>query len=192
MPNARSGRRRLLKLTIVGGVLAAGVAAVPFAYAATAPPPPTGFVKICKAGATAAVTGSFQFTVSGVTGAVTVPVGACSKPGDSLIRAAQGRQDDDRCAVRAAHRPKDRQAVDFGQHHIEDHQRGRRQADRGERRPPVLRFDDPKSFSLQVHPDESKDFGIVVDDENRASISSSSEDTSSTDTPSAASSRMMS
>src|SRR5439155_318133 len=70
----------LLKLTIVGGVLAAGVAAVPFAYAATAPAPPTGFVKICKAGATAAVTGSFQFTVSGVTGAVTVPVGACSKP----------------------------------------------------------------------------------------------------------------
>lgn len=80
MSNARSGRRRLLKLTIVGGILTAGVAAVPFAYAATAPPPPTGFVKICKAGATAAVTGSFQFTVSGVTGAVTVPVGACSKP----------------------------------------------------------------------------------------------------------------
>src|SRR5438270_14069587 len=79
MSNARSGRRRLLKLTIVGGILTAGVAAVPFAYAATAPPPPTGFVKICKAGASAAVTGSFQFTVSGVAGTVPVPVGGCSK-----------------------------------------------------------------------------------------------------------------
>ena len=48
---AKMSRRRLLKMTVVGGVLAAGVAAVPMAYAATTPP--TGFVKICKAGATA-------------------------------------------------------------------------------------------------------------------------------------------
>jgi hypothetical protein len=75
---AKTSRHRLLKMTIVGGVLAAGVAAVPMAYAATTPP--TGFVKICKAGATAAVTGTFQFTVSGVTGAIAVPVGGCSKP----------------------------------------------------------------------------------------------------------------
>jgi hypothetical protein len=72
-------RHRLLKLTIAGGVLAAGVVGVPVAYAATTPPP-VGFVKVCKAGATAAVTGSFDFTVSGVKGTVTVPVGGCSKP----------------------------------------------------------------------------------------------------------------
>jgi hypothetical protein len=74
----QSSGHRLLKLTIAGGVLVGGAVAVPVAYAATAPPP-TGFVKICKAGASAAVTGSFQFTVSGVAGTVTVPVGGCSK-----------------------------------------------------------------------------------------------------------------
>ncbi len=78
MSTRPAGRYRLFKLLIVGGVVAGGAAAVPVAYAATAPTP-TGFVKICKAGATTAVTGSFQFTVSGVTGTVTVPVGTCSK-----------------------------------------------------------------------------------------------------------------
>jgi hypothetical protein len=79
MSIVRTGRRGVLRLCIVGGIAAAAVAAVPVAYAATAPPP-SGFVTICKAGATAAVTGDFQFTVSGVTGTVTVPVGKCSKP----------------------------------------------------------------------------------------------------------------
>src|SRR6266545_2097024 len=63
MSTRPAGRYRLFKLLIVGGVVAGGAAAVPVAYAATAPTP-TGFVKICKAGATTAVT---------------VPVGTCSK-----------------------------------------------------------------------------------------------------------------
>src|SRR5256885_6959400 len=78
MSIAQSSRHRLVRVTITCGVLVAGVAAVPMAYAA-ATPSPTGFVKICKAGASAAVTGSFQFTVSGVAGTVPVPVGGCSK-----------------------------------------------------------------------------------------------------------------
>jgi hypothetical protein len=40
------------------------------------PPPPTGYLEICKKAATGAVTGNFQFVVKGVT--YTVPVGACS------------------------------------------------------------------------------------------------------------------
>ncbi|OLB81172.1 MAG: hypothetical protein AUI14_04270 [Actinobacteria bacterium 13_2_20CM_2_71_6] len=64
---------------VVGGAVAVAAVAVPAAYAATTPATPTGFVKICKAGASTAVIGSFQFTVSGVTGPVTVPVGGCSK-----------------------------------------------------------------------------------------------------------------
>jgi hypothetical protein len=66
-------------MSIIGGVFVGGVVAVPVAYAATAPAIPTGFVKICKTGTSAAVTGDFQFTVSGVKAPVTVPVGGCSK-----------------------------------------------------------------------------------------------------------------
>src|SRR5262245_36244031 len=75
----KTGRRGVLRLCIVGGIVAGAVAAVPVAYAATAPAP-SGFLTICKTGATTAVTGDFQFTVSGVAGTVTVPVGKCSKP----------------------------------------------------------------------------------------------------------------
>src|SRR5256714_15675895 len=71
------GRHRLTKLLVVGGAVAIGAVAVPAAYAATTPP--TGFVKICKVGASASVTGSFQFTVTGVKDPVTVPVGGGSK-----------------------------------------------------------------------------------------------------------------
>jgi hypothetical protein len=45
--------------------------------AVTPPPPPsTGYLEVCKKGATSAVTGSFDFVVEGTT--YTVPVGACS------------------------------------------------------------------------------------------------------------------
>src|SRR2546430_6732313 len=71
------GRHRLTKLLVVGGAVAIGAVAVPAAYAATTPP--TGFVKICKVGASASVTGSFQFTVTGVKDPVTVPVGGGSE-----------------------------------------------------------------------------------------------------------------
>jgi hypothetical protein len=70
-------RRRLIQLAVVGGAVAAAAVALPTAYAATTP---TGFVQVCKAGASTAVTGSFQFTVSGVSAPVTVPVGGCSAP----------------------------------------------------------------------------------------------------------------
>jgi hypothetical protein len=79
MEITNGNRRRLIQAAIVGGALTVGAVAVPAAYAATAPVP-TGFVQICKAGATTAVTGSFQFTVSGVSAPVTVPVGKCSAP----------------------------------------------------------------------------------------------------------------
>jgi hypothetical protein len=71
-------RRRLVKTLIVSGALAAGAVAVPAAYAATTAPPPAGFVKICKAAASPAVTGSYTFTVSGIKDPVTVAVGKCS------------------------------------------------------------------------------------------------------------------
>ncbi|OLB80514.1 MAG: hypothetical protein AUI14_06460 [Actinobacteria bacterium 13_2_20CM_2_71_6] len=69
---------------VVGGAVAIGAVAVPAAYAATTPP--TGFVKICKVGASASVTGSFQFTVTGVKDPVTVPVGGCSKSIATTLR----------------------------------------------------------------------------------------------------------
>ena len=78
------GRHRLTKLLVVGGAVAIGAVAVPAAYAATTPP--TGFVKICKVGASASVTGSFQFTVTGVKDPVTVPVGGCSKSIATTLR----------------------------------------------------------------------------------------------------------
>src|SRR5207248_2665069 len=78
------GRHRLTKLLVVGGAVAIGAVAVPAAYAATTPP--TGFVKICKVGASASVTGSFQFTVTGVKDPVTVPVGGCSKSIATTVR----------------------------------------------------------------------------------------------------------
>jgi hypothetical protein len=79
MEITNGNRRRLIRAAIVGGALVAAAVAVPAAYAATAPVP-TGFVQICKAGATTTVTGSFQFTISGVSAQVTVPVGGCSAP----------------------------------------------------------------------------------------------------------------
>jgi hypothetical protein len=79
------GRHRLAKTLLIGGVLAAGAVAVPAAYAATTPPP-VGFVKICKVGASTAVTGSFSFTVTGMKDPVVVPVGGCSKPLPTTLR----------------------------------------------------------------------------------------------------------
>ena len=76
---------RIVKALVIGGVIAAGAVAVPAAYAATTPPP-TGFVKICKAGASTAVTGSFSFTVTGVKDPVAVPVGGCSKSIATTLR----------------------------------------------------------------------------------------------------------
>src|SRR5256886_10140866 len=69
--------RRLIRAAVVGGALAVGAVAIPAAYAATTP---TGFLQVCKAGTSTAVTGSFQFTVSGVSAPVTVPVGGCTAP----------------------------------------------------------------------------------------------------------------
>ncbi len=76
---------KLAKTLVVGGIIAAGAIAVPAAYAATAPPP-TGYVKICKAAASSAVTGSYSFTVSGVKDPVVVPVGGCSKSIATTLR----------------------------------------------------------------------------------------------------------
>jgi hypothetical protein len=76
MDGDAQGRRRLLKLTIAGATLAAGLVAVPAAYAATAQ---TGFVQVCKAASGAGVTGTFQFKIAGVAAPVAVPVGGCSK-----------------------------------------------------------------------------------------------------------------
>src|SRR5262249_50024900 len=70
------GAMKLAKSLVVGSLIAAGAIAVPAAYAATAPPP-TGYLKICKAAASSAVTRSYQFTVSGLKDPVTVPVGKC-------------------------------------------------------------------------------------------------------------------
>src|SRR6266516_4247746 len=72
-----SGSRRWLpKAAIAAGILVAGAITVPVASAA---PTPTGFIKVCKAASGAGVTGSFQFTINGVIGLVTVPVGGCSQ-----------------------------------------------------------------------------------------------------------------
>ncbi len=76
---------KLGKTLLIGGALAAGAVAVPAAYAATTPPP-VGFVKICKVGASPAVTGNFSFTVTGMKDPVVVPVGGCSKPLPTTLR----------------------------------------------------------------------------------------------------------
>ena len=76
---------RLVKSLVAGTALAAGVIGVQVvAHAAI---PQTGYLKICKAAAGPGVTGSFQFTVSGVKSVVTVPVGGCS----ASIVAPQGQ-----------------------------------------------------------------------------------------------------
>jgi hypothetical protein len=79
-------RKRLVKALVIGGALAVAGVTIPAAYAATAAPPPVGYVKICKVAATTAVTGSFQFTVTGVKDPVAVPVGKCSKPIATTLR----------------------------------------------------------------------------------------------------------
>jgi hypothetical protein len=73
-----SGRSRWLARALVSIVIFMfGLVATP---AAQATGTTTGFLEICKTASGSGVTGSFEFTVSGVTGTVTVPVNACSQP----------------------------------------------------------------------------------------------------------------
>ena len=61
----------------------------------------------------------------------------------------------------------DRQAVDLGQHQVEDDEPRRVLLDRAERGPAVAGGHDPEALALEVRPDESDDLGVVVDDEDR-------------------------
>jgi len=68
-----------LRLTLVSCAALIASALVAPAASATGTSP-TGYLEVCKTAAGAGVTGNFEFTISGVTGTVTVPVGLCSMP----------------------------------------------------------------------------------------------------------------
>jgi hypothetical protein len=69
----RPQRRRAPRTAIIAAVaLITGLAAAPTAHATG-----TGYLEVCKSAS--GFTGTFQFTVAGVPGHVTAPVGGCSK-----------------------------------------------------------------------------------------------------------------
>jgi hypothetical protein len=96
-----------------------------------------------------------------------VVVGTLAEPEDPIAgRAARG-QDEDRGLAECPRATDDGQAVELGQHQVEDDKAGPRFLDRPKGALAIGRGHDGIALALEIGPYEGHDLRIVVDDEDR-------------------------